>query len=68
MRAIILAAAATFVLGASQAAAEDYPWCMASGSSPNAPQCSFTTYQECQAALAGVGGSCVRNPRVPATR
>ncbi|MDB5504017.1 MAG: hypothetical protein JWR89_3919 [Tardiphaga sp.] len=46
--------------GVTPVHAVDYPWC-ALGSSIGR-QCSYTTPQQCQAAISGVGGSCMQNP------
>jgi hypothetical protein len=41
------------------ARAQDYPWCVFTF---DRTDCSFTTYEQCQAAASGVGG-CGRNKR-----
>ena len=41
------------------ARAQDYPWCAATREYSD---CSFTTYEQCQATASGIGG-CYRNKR-----
>jgi hypothetical protein len=45
------------------AAAQTYPWCayynFFHGGATN---CGFATWEQCQAAISGVGGSCGANP------
>jgi uncharacterized protein DUF3551 len=59
--AVALALAAT--LGAAKpAAATDYPWCAQyGGDDGGGTNCGFTTYQQCQATISGIGGSCTPN-------
>ena len=38
----------------------DYPWCVSS--SDGLFDCSYVTYEQCQATASGIGG-CVQNPR-----
>jgi hypothetical protein len=40
----------------------DYPWCAQGGGIGGSPQCSNGTFQQCQAAISGLGGTCVQNP------
>jgi hypothetical protein len=40
----------------------DYPWCAQGGGIGGSPQCSYGTFQQCQAAISGLGGTCVQNP------
>ena len=48
---------------ARPAQAQSYPWCayydLGFGGATN---CGFATWQQCQAAISGVGGSCGANP------
>jgi hypothetical protein len=45
------------------AEARDYPWCAYynGGGFGGATNCGFATWQQCQAAISGVGGSCGPN-------
>jgi Protein of unknown function (DUF3551) len=53
--------AATAALGA-KAQAQDYPWCAQYGAGTGgARNCGFTTFQQCQADVSGIGGFCERN-------
>ncbi|WP_398467094.1 DUF3551 domain-containing protein [Tardiphaga sp.] len=45
-------------------AARDYPFCQRTSFTGGTPQCSFTSYAQCQASISGVGGDCIRNPRL----
>jgi Protein of unknown function (DUF3551) len=59
---VVLAA----IIGIEKSAeAQSYPWCAyydMGGSGGGATNCGFTTWQQCQAAISGVGGSCGANP------
>jgi hypothetical protein len=40
-----------------------YPWCAHyGGRMGGAPNCGFTTREQCMATIAGMGGSCQMNP------
>lgn len=45
-------------------AAPDYPFCQRTSFTGGTPQCSFSSYAQCQASISGVGGDCIRNPRL----
>ena len=51
------------MLGVQQAGAVERPWCALlvepDGGSKN---CGFTTLEQCQAMVRGVGGTCFQNP------
>jgi hypothetical protein len=47
---------------ASASAAPDYPWCQRTKITGGSPDFSFTSLNQCQASVIGVGGDCVRNP------
>jgi hypothetical protein len=52
----------TLTLSGSPSDAQTYPWCahyMGRGGSSN---CGFSTFAQCQAAISGIGGHCMRNP------
>jgi hypothetical protein len=71
MRSILLFAGVvvgTWLASASVATAASYPWCAHYGYDLAAPNCGFTSFDQCMGALSGNGGSCVRNPqyRAPA--
>lgn len=44
-------------------AAPAYPFCQRTTVTGGTPDCSFTSYNQCQASISGVGGDCIRNPR-----
>jgi hypothetical protein len=52
--------AAAAVIGAP-AHAQDYPWCAQYGSGFGASNCGFSTWQQCQADVSGIGGFCAPN-------
>jgi hypothetical protein len=67
MRAIMLVALAglslTALSGPSVAqSAYDYPWCAVRGDRSGAETCYFTSRAQCMETLAGIGGTCIRNP------
>ena len=68
MRKVMLAMLAVAVVGAgstagSAPAAADYPWC-AQGRGFGIPgDCSYSTYEQCQASASGRGLYCNINPR-----
>ena len=64
MRKFIVAAAIVLLSSVSAHAAPDYPWCQRTTVTGGTPDCSFTSLNQCQASISGVGGDCVRNPRL----
>ena len=51
------------------AAAQDakvYPWC--ANEEGGVESCSFTTFQQCQETISGIGGSCSINPEAARPR
>jgi hypothetical protein len=47
---------------AGSAYAQDYPWCATySGRAGGAQNCGFSTFEQCQATVSGIGGFCDRN-------
>jgi Protein of unknown function (DUF3551) len=52
-----LIAASSFM---TTAEAQNYPWCAYYGRG-GARNCGFETFQQCQADVLGIGGSCQRN-------
>jgi hypothetical protein len=61
--AVIGALAVMSMLGVQRAGAVERPWCAIlvepDGGSKN---CGFTTLEQCQATVQGVGGTCFQNP------
>jgi hypothetical protein len=45
------------------AAARDYPWCAQGGEYDYPGECSYSTYEQCQASVSGRLLYCDRNPR-----
>ncbi len=63
--AVFLLGIVAVVIGFDRPAkAQDYPWCAYNNYlHGGATNCGFVTYQQCMAAISGVGGSCGPNPR-----
>jgi Protein of unknown function (DUF3551) len=60
---LIMAAALVATIGIEKPAeAQNYPWCAYYNVWGGATNCGFVTWQQCQAAISGVGGSCGANP------
>ena len=60
---VILGVFATIFCIEKPAGAQDYPWCAYYNfDRGGARNCGFATWQQCQAAISGVGGSCGENP------
>jgi hypothetical protein len=47
------------------AAREWYPWCAQYYDVRAALECSFASFEQCQATVSGIGGACVQNVRPP---
>jgi Protein of unknown function (DUF3551) len=60
---LLLASSIIALAGAATAAqAQNYPWCADYGEEMGgSSNCGFSTFEQCQAALAGNGGFCNRN-------
>jgi hypothetical protein len=66
MMRIMLFALATLTTGLladvrPSAATVWYPWCARLYDRSGATSCAFTTFQQCQATVSGIGGACVQN-------
>ena len=61
MRHFVLVAAlgVAFILSATGADARSYRYCLKSSVGPG--DCKYNSYRQCQAALSGTTGTCVRN-------
>jgi len=62
----LLGLGATLLAGFSAvtpAAARDYPWCAQGGEYDYPGECSYSTYEQCQASVSGRLLYCDRNPR-----
>lgn len=63
---MVLAAGLLSAMPASTAEkAAVYPWCAQYGGDNDGNNCGFVSYEQCQWALSGNGGFCVRNPFHP---
>ncbi len=71
-RAILAVTAGSFVAGlasagfATPARAQNYPWCLLSSAYEGGENCSFTSYDQCQATRLGIGGFCQINTQYQA--
>ena len=65
LRSVAVAAFVAVVLSTTphtaQAGGRGYPWCAHYSFGYN--ECNFATWQQCQVALSGNGGTCDPNPR-----
>lgn len=57
---IMVGSMISLLLVASPAAADSYKWC--ANYRNGGSNCGFTTFEQCQATVSGVGGSCGQNP------
>ena len=67
MRNVFLALAAAFGLAIAgmapaEAVGSRYPFCLQGNDSPGLSNCTFTSYQQCQASASGRFLYCVANP------
>jgi hypothetical protein len=60
----VLAAGTASLAGTAPAAAYDYPWCVQGKEVGYPGDCSYTTYQQCQASASGRYAYCGINPYV----
>ena len=60
----VLAAGIATLAGSAPAAAGDYPWCVQGREVGYPGDCSYSTYQQCQASASGRYASCGVNPLV----
>src|SRR5215471_12615950 len=51
----------TLLNGVGSSRADYYPWCAQYTLPGGASNCGFTTLAQCQAAVSGVGGYCIKN-------
>jgi hypothetical protein len=60
--ALTLGIATLTGLSGTAAHAQNYPWCSQyTGSMGGAMNCGFSTFEQCQANVSGIGGFCIRN-------
>ena len=60
----VLAAGAASIVGSAPAAAYDYPYCLQGRGVGIPGDCSYQTYEQCQASASGRALTCNINPRV----
>jgi len=62
MRVVLIAAISLFLGSALDTArADPYPWCALLNMGDASYNCYFSTLQQCQATVSGVGGMCLPN-------
>jgi len=63
----VLATAVAALVGDPRpgAAREWFPWCAQYADTRNLVECAFVTFEQCQASISGIGGSCVQDVRRP---
>jgi hypothetical protein len=67
--AVVGGASALMLGGSSPAAARDYPYCLEEPGGMGIPgDCSYSTYEQCQASASGRYAWCNINPRVAFSR
>ena len=64
MRVIFTLTALIVAAAPVAASAHEYPWCARTSSNGFNGDCSFTSYQQCQATVSGQSGECQVNPRL----
>ncbi len=67
MRAIMLIALTGLAVAAlprpsGAQSAYDYPWCALRGDRGGGQSCYFTSREQCETTLSGIGGTCIQNP------
>ena len=66
---IIVGAFAAIVCIEKPAEAQNYPWCAYYNfDRGGATNCGWATFEQCRAAVSGVGGSCGANPQYESPR
>jgi hypothetical protein len=50
------------MLHAGSLHAQNYPWCAQYSGDVGGENCGFSTMQQCQATVSGIGGYCYQNP------
>ncbi len=60
---LVVAAAMVALLADARpgAAREWYPWCAQYYDMRNITECTFNTFEQCQASISGIGGNCIQN-------
>jgi Protein of unknown function (DUF3551) len=65
MRILLLTLGMLLTIAATgtPAEAQNYPWCAiyGSGSVGGGRNCGFWTFEQCQATISGIGGTCMQN-------
>jgi hypothetical protein len=68
MRKLLLGLVALVAMGVTlvgdprpSAARPWYPWCARFADRSGVEECLYTSFQQCQATISGIGGSCVEN-------
>jgi Protein of unknown function (DUF3551) len=64
MRPLLALSALLVLATATPTIAQDYPWCARTKGNNIDGDCSFTSFQQCQATVSGQHGDCSANPRM----
>jgi Protein of unknown function (DUF3551) len=64
MKSLMIATALIIAASSAPSFARDYPWCARTESNGFNGDCSFTSYQQCQATVSGQAGECRVNPKL----
>jgi hypothetical protein len=64
MRSLFALSALLVVASTVPTLAQDYPWCARTKGNSVVGDCSFTSYNQCQATVSGQHGYCTTNPRI----
>jgi Protein of unknown function (DUF3551) len=49
-----------------RAQAQNYPWCAVYGNGFGGRNCGFSTFEQCEATISGIGGFCSQNTQYQA--
>ncbi len=64
MRSLFALSALLFVASTGPTLAQDYPWCAHTKGNSAFGDCSFFSYNQCEATVSGQLGYCTANPRL----
>jgi hypothetical protein len=59
---LIVGGLGTAAIAPAGAVGTEYPFCIQGDQYPGLSNCTFTSYQQCQATASGTGNSCISNP------
>ncbi len=59
---VLVAGFASFAGSAQAQSPYSYPWCALNADKSGATVCYYSTFEQCQATVRGIGGVCIRSP------